>query len=272
MSTSLIDECYRRAADARRLAKAASMPSNKVNFLGMEQRWLLAARSVTAKSSFSGQASEPAAQQTILNRAVAQQTVQLEDSKSKPPPPKGRPTKFTPERIQQIKNLVAEAKSREEIAELIEVTVGSLQVTCSKLGISLRRPRLDNGICLIPRGKPVPSNGRSTSDPSCDVSVPLQPIGEGSRQDSQPGPPERTWHTTRHQQRPKAKEADLANLTLTMHYKGEGRTTKLALTPLAIGQLALEAELRDMRIGEFVSELVTETIQKSLFQRVLDIS
>src|SRR6476659_7172627 len=116
--------------------------------------------------------------------------------------------------IQQITNLVERGKSREEIAELIEVTVGSLQVTCSKLGISLRRPRLDNGIRLLPRGKPVPSNGRSTSDPSCDVSVPLQPIGEGSRQDSQPGPPERTWHTTRHQQQPKAKEANLANLTL----------------------------------------------------------
>ena len=118
----------------------------------------------------------------------------------------------------------------------------------------------------------VPSNGSSTSDPSCDVSVPLQPIGEGSRQDLQSGPPERTWHTTRLQQRPKAKEANLANLTLTMHYKGEGRTTKLALTPLAIGQLALEAGIRDMRIGELVSELVTATIQKYLFQRVLDIS
>ena len=54
--------------------------------------------------------------------------------------------------------------------------------------------------------------------------------------------------------------------------KGEERTTKLALTPLAIGQLALEAGLRDMRIDEFVSELVTATIQKNLFQRVLDIS
>jgi hypothetical protein len=152
------------------------------------------------------------------------------------------------------------------------VTVGSLQFTCSKLGISLRRPRLDNGIRLLTRGIPVPSNGRSTSDPRCDVSVPLQPIEGESRQDSQPGPPERTWHTTRHQQRPKANEADLANLTLTMHYKGEGRTTKLALTPLAIGQLALEAGLRDMRIGEFVSELITATIQKNLYQRVLDIS
>ena len=122
-------------------------------------------------------------------------------------PPRGRPIKFTPERIQQIGNLVERGKSREEIAELIEVTVGSLQVTCSKLEISLRRPRLDNGIRLLPRGKPVRSNGRSTSDPSCDVSMPLQPIGEGSWQNSQPGPPERTGHTTRHQQRPKTKEA-----------------------------------------------------------------
>jgi hypothetical protein len=186
--------------------------------------------------------------------------------------PPGRRIKFTPERIQQVKNLVERGKSREEIAELIEVTVGSLQVTCSRLGISLRRPRLDNGIRLLPRGNPVPSNGRATPHPSCDVSVPLQSIGGRSRPDSQPGPPEQTQHTTPHQGRPKAKEADLANLTLTMHYKGEERTTKLALTQLAIGQLTLEAGLRDMRIGEFVSELVTGTIQKNLFQRVLDIS
>ena len=183
---------------------------------------------------------------------------------------RGRPTKFTPERIQQIRNLVERGKSREEIAELIEVTIGSLQVTCSKIGISLRRPRLDNGIRLLPRGKPVPSNGRTTPDLTCDVSVPLQPIAERSRQNSQPGPPEQTRYTTPHQGRPK--EVDFATLTLTMHYKGEERTTKLALTQLAIGQLALEAGLRDMRIGEFISELVTGTIEKNLFQRVLDIS
>ena len=58
-----------------------------------------------------------------------------------------RKVKFTPERIEQIKNLVEHGKRREEIAELIGVTVGSLQVTCSRLGISLRRPRL----------KPVPT-------------------------------------------------------------------------------------------------------------------
>jgi hypothetical protein len=68
---------------------------------------------------------------------------------------RGRQVKFTPERIEQIKNLVERGKRREEIAELIGVTVGSLQVTCSRLGISLRRPIINNGI--RPRLKPVPT-------------------------------------------------------------------------------------------------------------------
>src|SRR5262245_18913953 len=37
---------------------------------------------------------------------------------------RGRQIKFTPERIEQIKNLVERGKSREEIAELIGVTLG----------------------------------------------------------------------------------------------------------------------------------------------------
>ena len=52
----------------------------------------------------------------------------------------GRRLKFTPERIEQIRNLVERGKTA-EIAEIIDVTVGSLQVTCSRLGVSLRRPR-----------------------------------------------------------------------------------------------------------------------------------
>ena len=64
---------------------------------------------------------------------------------------RGRPTKFTPERIQQVRNLVERGKSRNEIAEIIGVTTGSLQVTCSKLGISLRRPTFYAGAGLLPR-------------------------------------------------------------------------------------------------------------------------
>jgi hypothetical protein len=67
----------------------------------------------------------------------------------------GRPLKFTPERIQQIKNLVERGAGRDEIATLIGVTVGSLAVTCSRLGISLRRPKLNNGVSLLQRSRPV---------------------------------------------------------------------------------------------------------------------
>jgi hypothetical protein len=50
MSTSLVDECYRRAREARRSAETASMPSRKTHFLDLEQRWLRAAESVAPKS------------------------------------------------------------------------------------------------------------------------------------------------------------------------------------------------------------------------------
>jgi hypothetical protein len=78
---------------------------------------------------------------------------------------RGRPIKFTPERIQQVKNLVERGKSREEIAELIGVTVGSLQVTCSRLGISLRRPTFNTGAGSLRRDEPR-SHGVSTTSPS----------------------------------------------------------------------------------------------------------
>jgi hypothetical protein len=53
-----------------------------------------------------------------------------------------RHSKFTPERIQQIEDLVARGETCEQIAAVIGVTVGTLKVTCSRLGISLRRPKV----------------------------------------------------------------------------------------------------------------------------------
>jgi hypothetical protein len=51
----------------------------------------------------------------------------------------GRPRKkFTPANIQKIKDFVAQGMGREDIARSLDVTLGSLQVTCSRLGISLR--------------------------------------------------------------------------------------------------------------------------------------
>jgi hypothetical protein len=50
-------------------------------------------------------------------------------------------SKFTPQAIEKITEGVKQGLSREEIAKVLDVSVGSLQVTCSRLGISLRRPR-----------------------------------------------------------------------------------------------------------------------------------
>jgi hypothetical protein len=51
VSTGLVDECYRRAQEARRSAEMSSMPSQKTHFLDLEQRWLRAAESVTSKTA-----------------------------------------------------------------------------------------------------------------------------------------------------------------------------------------------------------------------------
>ena len=52
---------------------------------------------------------------------------------------RGRRVKFTPQAIEKIKELVAEGLSRDEIANRLGVTVGSLQVTCSRLHIFVYR-------------------------------------------------------------------------------------------------------------------------------------
>lgn len=57
---------------------------------------------------------------------------------------------FTPVVVQQIKNLVDKGKSREEIAEILNTTPGSLSATCSKLGVSLRRPPHLRGVRVAP--------------------------------------------------------------------------------------------------------------------------
>jgi len=159
-------------------------------------------------------------------------------------PTRGRRIKFTPERLQQIRNLVERGKSREEIAELIGVTVGSLQVTCSRLGISLRRVVFSNRMGLLRRsGQP--------------------------QQNSQSGPVEQPQATTPHEEHARTDEVGLANLALGMKYRGDEQTSELLLTQDMISQLAFEAQFRNMSIGEFVGELLIAMMKRDLFQHVL---
>ena len=78
-----------------------------------------------------------------------------------------RPSKFTPERVQQIKDLVARGTSCEEIATLIGVTVGTLKVTCSRLGISLRKPRSRTGLVPLRAATRVPPSGNTARFSFC---------------------------------------------------------------------------------------------------------
>jgi predicted transcriptional regulator len=175
----------------------------------------------------------------------------------------GRLIKFTPERLQQIRNLIERGKSREEIAELIGVTVGTLQVTCSRLGISLRRPVFDAQAGLLRRGGT--NNGPT---PSRDGGVPIPPTKEQPQKNSQSGPVEQAQATTAAQE--KSHKGDLANLALRMQYRGHERITELPLTQDMIRRLAFEAQFRDMSMGKLVSELIMAMINEDLFQRVLE--
>jgi hypothetical protein len=189
---------------------------------------------------------------------------------------RGRQIKFTPERIEQIKNLVGRGKSREEIAELVGVTVGSLQVTCSRLGISLRRPTFNNGTISLrqeePRFNRVSTPGSNGSD-----SALLQLTTEGLERRARPGPAEQAPRPCQAQDAApwqewakRANEAGAAGFAIRMQYRGEERTTELPLTRDMIGQLAFEAAFRNVTIGELIGELIVAVVDKDLLQAVLE--
>jgi hypothetical protein len=182
----------------------------------------------------------------------------ITDPTPRPPTRKGRLTKFTPERIEQIKNLVERGNTREEIAELLDVTVGSLQVTCSRLGISLRRVTF----------KSQQPAARHENKRGFGGSFSLPPIPEQHQQGSQLASQAQT--TTQPRAQLEAPDAIRANFAIKIRYKGEERTTELPLTKSMISRLALEAEFRDMRICDLVSELLMAAMRNDVLRPLLD--
>jgi hypothetical protein len=188
-----------------------------------------------------------------------------------PTPSRGRQIKFTPERIQQIRNLVERGKGREEIAELIGVTVGSLQVTCSRLGISLRRPTFNNGVVTLRRNEArldqVPTRGPGHGSDSVSPDL----MKERLERNSQPEPaapvqPPASWQEIEKS----VKEAGAATFALRMQYRGEERTTELSLTQDLTGQLAFEAAFRNVSIGELIGDLIVAVLRKDILQTLLE--
>jgi hypothetical protein len=159
LSISLIDECYRRAREARRSADMSSMPSQKTHFLDLEQRWLRAAESVAP-------------------------------------------------------NIIR-----------TDATTARPRITFPKEANVEQRLRVTRG-----EDAAAPHGGRDE-------------IGH--------------------------EQAGSANLALTMQYRGLEQTIPLRLPNHAIAMLALEAEVREISLGQLLSTLIEAAMTRGLSQ-VLD--
>ena len=161
------------------------------------------------------------------------------------PSVRGRRVKFTPEAIEKIKDFVAQGISRDEIANRLGVTVGSLQVTCSRLGISLRRIISANG------------SGRHTADVRgrtipTPCSVGIAHVRE-QKDVSQPAAP----------------AAPVAKFAITMRGRRKEQTTDIPFPSAAIEVLALEAMSRDLDIVELIGQVLVAAINKDIIQKIL---
>jgi hypothetical protein len=154
---------------------------------------------------------------------------------------KGRRVKFTPQVIESIKKFVAAGISRDEIADRLGVTVGSLQVTCSRLGISLRRTYGSRHMADV--------SGRT---------IPVQ-CSVGS------------VHAREHKKvsKPAARAAPVTQFAITMRRHGKEKTTDIELSSPAIQLLALEATSRGLGIAELIGQVLVAAINKDMIQKIL---
>jgi hypothetical protein len=173
-----------------------------------------------------------------------------------------RRTKFTPQNIRQIINLVERGTSPVQIAEIIGVTLGTLKTTCSKLQISLRRPSFDTGTGLLRHRRPRADNGTMSLKSRIHVDPPnKQPVAVLER------PPMELEPSLVPQNKPP--QRPLATFTLVMEYKGEKHTGKLPLSHDMIGQLAIEAEFREMKLVELIACAIESMVKEDQFDLVL---
>ena len=155
------------------------------------------------------------------------------------PPAKGRRVKYTPQVIESIKEFVAQGISRDEIANRLGVTVGSLQVTCSRLGISLRRIILPNG------------SGRHTAYIPAPWSASIAHVREQKVL------------------QPAACAARVAEFAITMRHQGKEKTTDIPLPSPAVEVLALEAMSRDLDIAGLIGQVLVAAINKDMIHKIL---
>jgi hypothetical protein len=93
-----------------------------------------------------------------------------------------------------------------------------------------------------------------------DARAPLQPTEEHSQSE----PAEAALIATPQQERVNKPAARSTTAAIRFQYGGMERTDELPLTVDMIGQLALEAALRRVSIGDLIAELITAMMNKDL--------
>jgi hypothetical protein len=114
-------------------------------------------------------------------------------------------------------------------------------VTCSRLGISLRRSHGSRHTAVV-RGRTIPS--------PCSVgSVHAREQKELSQ--------------------PAARAVPVTQFVITMRRHGKEKTTDIELPSPAIELLALEATLRGLGIAELIGQVLVAAINKDMIQKIL---
>jgi len=185
------------------------------------------------------------------------------------PPAHRRQSKFTPANIRQIVNLLERGKTKDEIAEIIGVTPATLQVTCSKLGISLRRPSIDASSRIL-RSRCQNEGGLHLQElPQVE---PLAAAHNEQTKTSKESEPRKKDHTVLRLNSPQAppRRADQDASTLTVRYGGREKMIDFHLDRSLLGQLALEAVFRSIDIGELIGQVLLSVTEKGLFDLVFE--
>jgi transposase-like protein len=147
-----------------------------------------------------------------------------------------RRRKFTPEAIEKIKELRKQGARRKDIAESLGVSVNTLSVTCSHLGISLR-------------------SEHHTAD-----------------QDARTEPaPDEIAQVREHKEAPQAAvdTAPSGKFSLIMRCGDKEIATDIPVTPRQVAALAVNASLREARLTKFLAKLLVSAIKKDMIQQIL---
>jgi hypothetical protein len=144
--------------------------------------------------------------------------------------------KFTSEAIDKIKELRKHGARREDIAASLGVSVNSLSVTCSRLGISLR-----------------------SEHHAADQDASAKPAAHGIAQAGE--------HKEASQSAPDA--APSSKFSVIIRCGDKEIATDIPFTRRQVVTLAVNAALQDARLTKLLSGLLVSAIKKDMVQQIL---